>query len=269
MLMNLFKTALLATATTMLVASGARADDSDKLTYMTFSAPVQIPGMVLPAGTYEFKLAIPEGNRRVVQVSDKETKKTRTIVLTIPNRRMKPADEPVVMFAERPSGEAPAVQVWFYPGETYGYEFVYPREQALKIAKATHTPVASFEEDSKSADAQALSTAGVTYIDESGEPTGTEASANRTPPAAPAAVGTSGTSAVDQTPAENRQQSGAENRQQVGARQEPAANSQEPAANARTELPRTGGPLALVGLLSGLSLGGALGVRALRVRLER
>jgi hypothetical protein len=254
-LMNLVKIALSATAMTMLIASGARADESNKLTYMTFSAPVQIPGMVLPAGTYEFKLAIPEGNRRVVQVSDKESKKARTIVLTIPNRRMKPADDPVVMFAERPSGEAPAVQVWFYPGETYGYEFVYPREQAIKIAKATHKPVASFEEDSKSADAEALSTAGVTYVDESGEPAGTEASANRTPPAVSAAVGTSGTSAAAQTPAESRQP--------TDRRQEPAATS------ARAELPRTGGPLALLGLLSGLSLGGAVGVHVLRGRLER
>src|SRR5262245_31781213 len=117
--MRLFTTALCAAAVLVLAAPGARADEANKLTYLTFSGPVQIPGMVLPAGTYEFKLLDPGANRRVVQVSDKETKKTRTILLTIPNQRMKATDKPVVMFSERPTGEQPAVQVWFYPGETY------------------------------------------------------------------------------------------------------------------------------------------------------
>src|SRR5260221_7665011 len=54
---------------------------------------------------------------------------------------MKPTDKPVVMFKEAPAGAPPAVQVWFYPGESYGYEFAYPHEQALKIARATHQTV--------------------------------------------------------------------------------------------------------------------------------
>jgi hypothetical protein len=45
------------------------------------------------------------------------------------------------MFKETPAGAPEAVKAWFYPGETTGYEFVYPHDQALKIAKATHSSV--------------------------------------------------------------------------------------------------------------------------------
>ena len=50
-------------------------------------------------------------------------------------------DKPVVMFSETSAGSPPAVKAWFYPGETDGYEFVYPRDQAMKIAQVTHQPV--------------------------------------------------------------------------------------------------------------------------------
>ena len=45
---------------TMLMVTGARADEYTKQTFLTFSGPVQVPGMTLPAGTYMFKLADPQ-----------------------------------------------------------------------------------------------------------------------------------------------------------------------------------------------------------------
>jgi len=48
-------------------ASSARADDLDKKTVLTFSQPVEIPGVVLPAGTYTFKLAN-AFDRHIVQI---------------------------------------------------------------------------------------------------------------------------------------------------------------------------------------------------------
>jgi hypothetical protein len=274
--MRPFKTLIGAVALTALVTPGARADEANKLTYLTFSGAVQLPGMMLPAGTYEFKLADPSANRRVVQVTDKESKKMYGLLLTIPNRRAKPSDDPVVMFSERPSGEQPAVQVWFYPGETYGYEFVYPKNQAVKIAQATHTPVATFAKET-AAESDALAGADVVHVNESGEieresseiaqnrggeqngaTTSTpEPSANRTPPSSPAPqpVATSGQSA-DQEPATTTNRA-------------PASSTQQPAAtNARSELPRTASPLGLIELFAGLSLVGGLGVRQLRRRYQ-
>jgi hypothetical protein len=123
------------------LAPAAHADEWTKLTYFTFSAPVEMPGMVLPAGSYKFELADPDSTRRVVRISDKEGGKIQGIFLSIPDQKLEPSDKPIVMFRESPAGAPEAVKAWFYPGETTGYEFVYPHDQALKIAKATHTSV--------------------------------------------------------------------------------------------------------------------------------
>src|SRR5213593_1888567 len=45
------------------VATPARADESDKLTYLTFSKSVQLPGVTLPAGRYRFQLADTQESR--------------------------------------------------------------------------------------------------------------------------------------------------------------------------------------------------------------
>ncbi len=47
---------------------GAHADESDQATTITFSQPIQIPGQVLPAGTYLFKRADGNIDQNVVQV---------------------------------------------------------------------------------------------------------------------------------------------------------------------------------------------------------
>ena len=92
----------------------------------------------MPAGTYTFKLADLTGNRHVVQIFDKDEKKIYTTILAIPNQRLEPSDKPVVLFSDAPAGTPQAIKVWFYPGETIGNEFVYPKSQAIRIAKATH-----------------------------------------------------------------------------------------------------------------------------------
>lgn len=123
------------------LAPAAHADEWTKLTYFTFSAPVEMPGMVLPAGSYKFELADPDATRRVVRISEKEGGKVYGTFLSIPDQKLEPSDKPIVMFREAPAGAPEAVKAWFYPGETTGCEFVYPHDQALKIAKAMHTSV--------------------------------------------------------------------------------------------------------------------------------
>jgi hypothetical protein len=49
----------------------ARADEWNQRTVMTFSSPVEIPGQILPAGTYVFKVADSQANRHIVQVFNK------------------------------------------------------------------------------------------------------------------------------------------------------------------------------------------------------
>lgn len=159
-----------AVALTACLAPGVRADEYTKQTFLTFSGPVQLPGMTLPAGTYQFRLADPDSGRRTLQVWDKEGTKLYSTLLTIPDQRMTPTDKPVVMFTEAVSGEPQPIRSWFYPNETYGMEFVYPKDQAMRIAKATHSSVLSFDDDSKK-DEAAYKSAKVGRVDEHGQMT--------------------------------------------------------------------------------------------------
>jgi len=126
---------------------GAAADEHDKLTYITFSAPVEIPGKVLPPGTYAFKLLDSTGNRNIVQIFDKDQKKLYATILGIPNYRPEPPDKTIVRFEERASGSPEAVEAWFYPGDPYGVEFVYPHQRAMELAKRTGHNVLSMRDD--------------------------------------------------------------------------------------------------------------------------
>jgi hypothetical protein len=233
------------------LAPSAHADDYTKLTLLTFSAPVDVPGITLPAGTYRFALADPESGRRAIKVTDKDGTKIFGTFLSIPNQRMTPSDKPVVMFKEAAAGAPPAVQVWFYPSESYGYEFIYPHDQALKIAKATHQPVL------------AQTGTDVARIDEHDKPVSTDevlkdSSEPRRPVATPAAttasVGTSGTASSTAAPAPMASTSG-------NTAPSQAATASKPV---RRHLPRTASPLPLLMLLGGLSFAGAFGVRAVR-----
>ena len=144
-----------ACAALLLGASLAAAQglDTNRTTIMTFSAPVALPGVTLPAGSYMFKLADSQTNRNIVQVFDKDRTKIFATILAISAQRNRPADDTVVTFKEGPASAAPAVQYWFYPGETIGQEFAYPKKQAQEIANASHTSVLSVDMDNDKYDA--------------------------------------------------------------------------------------------------------------------
>jgi hypothetical protein len=123
--------------------SRATADESDQKTSFTFSGPVEIPGQVLQAGTYVFKLADSGADRDIVQVFNKDETHLYGTFLAVADERLRPAGKPIITFEEAPAGSPEAVKAWFYPGDTYGHEFVYPKTRAVGLAKANNTPVPS------------------------------------------------------------------------------------------------------------------------------
>ena len=125
------------------MVQNALADEWNQKTVFTFSGPVEVPGQVLAAGTYVFKLADSQSDRNIVQVFSKNEKHLFGTFLTIPDQRLRPASKPIITFDERPAGSPEAVRAWFYPGENYGHDFVYPKPKALALAKANNTPVPS------------------------------------------------------------------------------------------------------------------------------
>ncbi len=125
----------------------AVADEGDKKTIVTFSAPVEVPGKALPAGTYVFKLLDSTGSRHIVQIFDKDETKLYATILAIPDYRMTPPDKPIIQFEERASGAPPALKAWFYPGDNFGQQFVYPHERAVQLAKRTNQHVLSMGDE--------------------------------------------------------------------------------------------------------------------------
>jgi hypothetical protein len=121
----------------------AMADEWDQRTIVTFSQPVEIPGQVLPAGTYVFKLADSQSDRDIVQVFSSDEKHLFGTFLTIPDERLRPASKTIITFDERPPGSPEAVRSWFYPGLNYGHDFVFPKPRAVTLAKANNAPVPS------------------------------------------------------------------------------------------------------------------------------
>jgi LPXTG-motif cell wall-anchored protein len=140
--MNRFRI-VLAAATLALVAQTLMADQWNKKTRVTFSAPVSVPGAVLPAGTYIFRLNDSNANRHIVQVQNLRGDKTYATILAIPDYRLNASSKTVMYFGERGAGatSAPAIKSWFYPGDNFGQRFVYKKAEGAQIAATYHQPV--------------------------------------------------------------------------------------------------------------------------------
>jgi len=143
-------------------APNARADEWNKKTILTFSQPVEIPGHVLPAGTYTFKLADSMSDRHIVQVFNADGSQIIATIIAIPDYRLKVTGETVIKFTEVPAGQPEAVRAWFYPGNSVGQEFVYPKRRAIELAQMTKAVVPALATDTD--DAEALKTAPIVAV---------------------------------------------------------------------------------------------------------
>jgi len=200
------------------------ADEWDKKTTVTFGQAIEIPGMVLQPGTYVFKLLRSSNDRHVVLVYNPDEDYLYAMILAINNFRLNPTSDPVLNFEERAKGAPQALKGWFWPGDAWGQEFVYPTAQAAALAETTKEPVLSAE------------VTPVEKVEELIEAPVTEVAPEPAP--AEIAEATPLPEPVADTPAP-----------------EPA-----PAPPIAVELPKTASPLPLIGLLgaASLSMGGLL-----------
>ena len=104
-----------------------QADESDKKTIMTVNEPIQVPGKVLPAGTYVLRL-LDSNDRTLVGIYNADGRHLITTVLGVPDYRKETPDKAVLQVEERSEGQ-PALTAWFYPGDNFGVEFVYPTQK--------------------------------------------------------------------------------------------------------------------------------------------
>lgn len=126
---------------TLCIGGRAEAQPTDNRTFFTFSAPVTLPGITLPAGKYIFRLADPDSSRKVINVLSGDGKKSLAMLHTIPNQATRTPDDSEIRFMETSAKVPPPVKTWWYAGRSIGYEFIYPRKQALELAKTTSEPI--------------------------------------------------------------------------------------------------------------------------------
>lgn len=137
---------VLGAALALTTAAPARADTYDRLAFLTFTGPVQVPGAILNAGTYRFRLANPDTSRNVLQVLSHDGYSVYAMFHTTPDTRMETTDDPTVTFKETPAGVPAAVKSLFWGGEYRGFAFVYPKGEPIMTAKPlvqspiTYTP---------------------------------------------------------------------------------------------------------------------------------
>src|SRR5918994_4462181 len=142
----------------------------DSRTDFTFNQPVELPGVTLPPGTYIFRFVDATTGRKVMQVQAKDASdKTYGMFLTISAERPKPSDDAELRFLETPAGAPAAVKTWWYPGNTIGREFIYPKSQARRIAQATNTTVLTTHAEYVTADQ--MKTADLAYVSPTGQET--------------------------------------------------------------------------------------------------
>jgi len=218
--LKLFALVVIAAVLPVLFAPQARADDYNKKTVMTITEPIQVPGAVLQPGTYVIKLVNSVSDRHIVRIMNADETKVIATILAINNYRLKPTDNSKFSFYEEPAGQPQALRAWFYPGDQFGQEFVYPKQSAMQIASVTNTAIPEAPVDTTTD----LSTAPVTTVNNAGAETPLD-QGTYTAPAAPVVA--------DNTPAP------------------------EPAVPARMPKTASDAPLfGLLGVLALLALGG-------------
>jgi hypothetical protein len=125
----------------LMMLPAARASDEDQATKLTFNKAVQIPGRVLPAGTYWFVLPETNTDPKIVQIFNSDRSALYATILTINAERSNPTDNTALTFADRGSMQPETIVTWFYPGNTSGHEFVYSNREEQELAQVKHRTV--------------------------------------------------------------------------------------------------------------------------------
>jgi Protein of unknown function (DUF2911) len=121
----------------------AYADEADQETIITFSAPVEIPGKALPAGTYLFRLADHGSDPNVVQILNADGTKLYAMLPTIDTERAEPSGETTMTLAEQGAGKPDALRKWYYPGSQTGHEFLYSAREEKQLTQDQQQTIAA------------------------------------------------------------------------------------------------------------------------------
>ena len=166
-----------AVALLALMSTPANAQPLDKRVIFTFSAPVTVPGKTLPAGSYLFR--VPNPNRTVVQVLSADGTKLYGTFFSISAHALIRPEQPEVRFMETAAGVPHAIRTWWYPADSTGFEFIYPKDQARLLAKGAGESVLTTK--AQTTTAAQTDTKDLTRISSAGQETAVDLDAKPTP----------------------------------------------------------------------------------------
>jgi hypothetical protein len=271
---------------TISVNAGAQGP-ANQDTFFTFSQPVELPKTTLPAGTYFFQLMDSPSNRHIVRVMSQDRTKLHATLMAIPYYSTdRPSDEPQVRFLEVPAANGAAasnaIKIWFYPGNSVGHEFIWPRDRAMALARSTSQPVLTTKTEAEDSELSRVSGDGIDSVVADNQAqsatAGTNAAAQTQPSGqqresvgaitgtdSASASGTDRTGAAATTQrAESQTAQGANTQTAQRADTQTAQRAEQPAAAPRRDLPNTAGMLPLLALIGLGSLAGSLVMRRAR-----
>lgn len=259
-------------------------DEWNLSTRFTVNHPFEVPGLVLQPDTrYVIQLYDSPAERHVVQIFNGDQTKLLTTFMAVSDLRQEPADNTVFTFIETEPGYPLPMKEWFYPGRITGLEFIYPRQQAMEIARHAIEPVLA----AATSDLHDLASVEVEAIQPLGKetPVATSAANITKLENGPAAEEKPSAPIVSEEPAptvqenENKSTSTVEekhNESQSTVTNETEVQREKPAETSVTteqsqkeeprELPRTAGELPLIALIGMLCLGAGLGMKVLSSR---
>jgi hypothetical protein len=136
-------------AALLLCTNAIRADEWNQQLTLTFNNPVEVPGQVLAAGTYVFKVGVGDvsDDRSIVRIYNKDGTHLYGLFMTVPDHSLVRSNKPTLEFEHGLPGSPEIIYAWFYPGDKVGHEFVYPKAEAVRLAKANNRAVASMSDE--------------------------------------------------------------------------------------------------------------------------
>jgi LPXTG-motif cell wall-anchored protein len=217
--------------------SPAQASMWDKKTVLTVNETVQIRDTVLEPGQYVLKLYDSQSDRHTVQIFNRDETHIINTVLAIPTERLRAAGHTEFTFWETPPGTNRALRTWFYPGDTIGQEFPYPKhlqQVTMLTSSATEMAMAAPAPEPVMAEPQPQPPAQSDVAEQPAQPESETVTPEATPEPAP-----------EQQPAEVAQNTAPP----------PAETPAQSTPNQPAQLPTTGSPYPAIGLAGGLLLG--------------
>ncbi len=236
------------------MATPSTSQTLDKRTLFTFSGPVSMPGVTLPAGKYLFRLANPDSGRNVVQVLNADGTTPYGMFFAMRAERFEPASTPEVRFMETAAGMPAAIKTWWYPGERSGYELIYPKEQARRLAQGATQPVLTTQ--TQTTTIEQTNTADLTRISSVGQETNVSADAT------PAASTPGGTTQQGEVASSGISIANATIPSRIDASAVPTTG--QSAQSARASLPQTASMMPFITVVGCLALFAGLGLWAWR-----